>query len=67
MDRLHDYGESSNYAKYRPGYPKALEDRILELVTGRDHHLDVATGTGQVASEMANHFVKVDAIDASAS
>lgn len=57
--------QAGDYSVYRPGYPQALFDFILSLTAGRDIALDVATGNGQVAGVLAEHFKKVRAIDIS--
>ena len=57
--------QASAYAMFRPGYPVELYDFILSLTNERDCALDVATGNGQVAAVLAEHFEKVYAIDIS--
>jgi ubiquinone/menaquinone biosynthesis C-methylase UbiE len=58
--------QADAYKKYRPVYPQALYDYILSFVAERGNALDVATGNGQAATALANHFKKVYAIDSSA-
>lgn len=53
------------YAKYRPAYPKNLYDYLLQLTPGRHTAWDCATGNGQVAVVLAQHFKEVIATDAS--
>jgi ubiquinone/menaquinone biosynthesis C-methylase UbiE len=57
--------QASGYARYRPGYPDALYQYMTELCRYRERALDVATGNGQVACEIAREFRQVDAIDIS--
>jgi ubiquinone/menaquinone biosynthesis C-methylase UbiE len=54
------------YAKYRPAYPKELYDHILSFVNNKDTAWDCATGNGQAAVVLADHFKKVVATDISA-
>lgn len=58
--------QAQSYAKFRPRYPQALYDFILKNVSERNLAWDCATGNGQVATELAPHFTKVIATDASA-
>ncbi|OWY18210.1 class I SAM-dependent methyltransferase [Sphingobacteriales bacterium UPWRP_1] len=57
--------QSDIYAKYRPGYPDALYDFLLQLTPDRLTAWDCATGNGQVAVVLAQHFTTVFATDAS--
>jgi len=57
--------QSAGYSIYRPGYPETLYEFILSHTPGRKFALDVATGNGQVAAVLAEHFEKVFAIDIS--
>ena len=54
--------QASDYAKFRPTYPKELYDIVYEYL-GRDHPrclaVDVATGNGQAACALAECFDKV--------
>ena len=52
--------------QFRPGYPPALYDAILELTPGRGAVLDVGCGTGKLAGPLADRFARVDAVDPSA-
>jgi SAM-dependent methyltransferase len=54
------------YARYRPSYPPELLARLAALAPGRGCCWDVATGTGQAARALAEHFDRVIATDASA-
>ena len=61
----HFSAQSEHYSRYRPAYPREL----IEYVAGRapDRHLavDCATGNGQAAVALAEHFEAVLAVDAS--
>ncbi|MGX7668348.1 class I SAM-dependent methyltransferase [Flavobacterium pedocola] len=54
-----------DYSKFRPNYPEAMLQEILSLVNNKEMALDVATGNGQVAVELAPYFQKVCATDIS--
>src|SRR6187402_2116801 len=58
-------GQAAGYAKYRPGYPEAMIEKILSEVTGRQAAWDCATGNGQAAILLAPHFTRVEATDIS--
>ena len=58
--------QAADYARYRIDYPTALYDWLLPQVTGCERAWDCATGNGQVAAVLADHFVRVDATDLSA-
>jgi ubiquinone/menaquinone biosynthesis C-methylase UbiE len=57
--------QAGAYAAFRPGYPDKMFDFILSQTKGRQRALDVATGNGQVAVQLASFFEMVDAIDMS--
>ncbi|WP_426060262.1 class I SAM-dependent methyltransferase [Hymenobacter sp. B1770] len=57
--------QAADYARYRIDYPAALYDWLLPQVIGRERAWDCATGNGQVAVVLADHFVRVDATDLS--
>ena len=59
--------QSDLYARYRPTYPKELYDHILSFVKEKNTAWDCATGNGQAAVVLADHFKKVIATDISAS
>lgn len=59
-------GNADKYAKYRPGYPDELISYISGLVNQKECALDVATGNGQLAHKLAEHFNTVMATDISA-
>lgn len=56
---------SSDYARYRPQYPKPLFSFLSNLVEDHQIAWDCATGNGQVASELTDYFEQVYASDAS--
>jgi ubiquinone/menaquinone biosynthesis C-methylase UbiE len=59
--------QASAYACFRPTYPTALYDVIHEFAA-LDHRgmaLDVGTGTGQVAAQLAQSFERVIGVDSS--
>ena len=58
--------QSDLYARYRPTYPKAIYDHILSFVKEKSIAWDCATGNGQAAVVLADHFKKVIATDISA-
>ncbi|HWJ92767.1 MAG TPA: class I SAM-dependent methyltransferase [Flavisolibacter sp.] len=58
--------QSAVYAKFRPSYPRELFDHILSFVSERRHAWDCATGNGQAAVVLSDHFEKVEATDISA-
>ena len=57
--------QSDLYARYRPGYPKELYDHILSFVKNKNIAWDCATGNGQAAVVLADHFKEVIATDIS--
>ena len=59
--------QAAQYARYRIAYPPELYAWLLPQVAGRARAWDCATGNGQVAAELAHHFVEVVATDLSAS
>lgn len=52
----HFSAQAADYARYRPDYPPALIDWIAAHAPGRRLALDVATGNGQAAVDLARHF-----------
>nr|WP_293833020.1 class I SAM-dependent methyltransferase [uncultured Arsenicibacter sp.] len=58
-------GHAGLYAQYRIDYPAELYDYLLSFVQGRERAWDSATGNGQVAVVLAEHFGQVDATDIS--
>ncbi|MCA8831176.1 class I SAM-dependent methyltransferase [Hymenobacter pini] len=53
------------YARYRIDYPAELYQWLLPQVSGRAHAWDCATGNGQVAAKLAEHFAQIEATDIS--
>jgi len=58
--------QSDLYARYRPTYPDELYEYILSFVKEKNTAWDCATGNGQAAVVLADHFKKVIATDISA-
>ena len=58
-------GHAADYARYRIDYPAELYDYVLSYVSGRQAAWDCATGNGQVAGALADHFEQVEATDLS--
>lgn len=58
-------GHSKLYAAFRPTYPVELFDFIFTHIQRFDLAWDCATGNGQVAGELSNHFKQVCATDIS--
>lgn len=54
------------YARYRPTYPAELFSFLASLAPATREAWDCATGSGQVAVALADHFESVIATDASA-
>lgn len=65
---FHDHfsQRSEEYAARRPRYPAALYAWLAGQAPGRELALDLATGNGQAAVGLADHFAVVVASDASA-
>jgi len=57
--------QAAEYAIYRPTYPIELYDFLFKLVAHKHAAWDCATGNGQVASILAQHFQHVYATDIS--
>lgn len=57
---------SRGYASHRPSYPAALFDWLAAAAPARELAWDCATGSGQAAVDLARHFKRVIATDASA-
>lgn len=62
----HFSGLASAYARYRPTYPPELAAYLAAAAPSRSLALDLATGNGQAAIDLAGHFDQVLASDASA-
>ncbi|HEX2095074.1 MAG TPA: class I SAM-dependent methyltransferase [Longimicrobiaceae bacterium] len=54
------------YSRFRPTYPPALFAWLAEHAPARNAAWDCATGSGQAALALAEHFARVVATDASA-
>ena len=57
--------DSGNYRKFRPVYPDALFDYLAASAPSSAAAWDCATGSGQAAWKLAQHFSRVVATDAS--
>jgi len=58
--------QAACYSLHRPTYPPELYAAILAKCEGRSLAVDIATGSGQAARALAEHFTKVIAQDGSA-
>lgn len=58
--------QSAAYSGYRPGYPADLFRYLASTAPSLERAWDCATGTGQAAMGLADHFREVVATDASA-
>lgn len=56
---------SSDYARFRPGYPPALFDFLFQNCRAFDTAWDCATGNGQIAAALAARFRRVIGTDIS--
>jgi SAM-dependent methyltransferase len=68
MNRFADHfsGAADEYARYRPVYPSSLFATLARLSPACNLAWDCATGNGQAALGLADHFQHVYASDASA-
>lgn len=57
--------QSDLYARYRPDYPQEMYDFIFKHLNAKETAWDCATGSGQIAKYLSNHFDKVYATDIS--
>jgi SAM-dependent methyltransferase len=62
----HFSSRAGDYLQFRPTYPPTLFDYLASLVSVRETAWDVGCGNGQAAVELARHFSRVIATDASA-
>ncbi|GAB5562001.1 MAG: class I SAM-dependent methyltransferase [Synoicihabitans sp.] len=62
----HFSGFARTYAAYRPTYPDSLFAKLARLAPAQAHAWDCATGTGQAAVSLADHFRMVTATDVGA-
>jgi SAM-dependent methyltransferase len=58
-------GHATDYARFRPGYPTKLFAWLAGVAPGHDLAVDVGAGNGQAASELAQRFAQVIAIEPS--
>ncbi|KAA9338675.1 class I SAM-dependent methyltransferase [Hymenobacter busanensis] len=58
-------GHAAQYAQFRITYPPALYEFLLSITPGREAAWDCGTGNGQVASDLAEYFARVEATDIS--
>lgn len=67
LPQFHDLfsGHAPTYAKFRPTYPAELFKVLADLAPKRKLAWDCATGNGQAAVGLAQHFERVIATDAS--
>ncbi|MDQ1310272.1 MAG: Class SAM-dependent methyltransferase [Pseudomonadota bacterium] len=61
----HFSSQSAAYRRYRPEYPAALIRYVASLAPDRRVAIDCATGNGQAAVALAEHFETVLAVDGS--
>ncbi|HEY6066574.1 MAG TPA: class I SAM-dependent methyltransferase, partial [Thermoanaerobaculia bacterium] len=61
----HFSGVAGAYAEHRPRYPDRLFEWVAGLAPRRELAWDCATGNGQAALGLADHFERVIATDAS--
>jgi 2-polyprenyl-3-methyl-5-hydroxy-6-metoxy-1,4-benzoquinol methylase len=57
--------QAQQYARHRPQYPGALFDYLATLAPAHECAWDCGAGNGQAAVELARHFQRVIATDAS--
>jgi ubiquinone/menaquinone biosynthesis C-methylase UbiE len=57
--------QANVYAQFRPDYPTELYGFTMQNVDNQEIVWDCATGNGQAAKNLANHFTKVFATDLS--
>lgn len=62
-DELRFGHHASMYAQFRPRYPEAVYDTLLDSAAGRAHVVELGAGTGQVASRLTEHFSRVTAVE----
>lgn len=55
----HFSGQADDYARYRPRYPQSLFNWLSTQTPAHEVALDVATGSGQAAADLTNHFTTV--------
>lgn len=57
--------QAADYSRFRPGYPPALVEWLASRAPRRTLAVDCATGNGQAAVALAEHFEQVLAVDGS--
>lgn len=57
--------QADRYARFRPSYPAELFTVLTDLAPGQSLAWDCATGNGQVAVDLAEHFSRVVATEPS--
>jgi|SRR5256885_1127440 SAM-dependent methyltransferase len=62
----HFSGHAADYARFRPNYPPQLFNYLASISPEHELAWDCATGNGQAAVGLADHFARVIATDASA-
>jgi ubiquinone/menaquinone biosynthesis C-methylase UbiE len=67
MEKKDNFSRQADlYAKYRPEYPDELYQFIFSKIKNFDTAWDCATGNGQAAKVLAEHFSHIEATDISA-
>ena len=68
MAEFKDYfsSASDDYKRFRPEYPGALYQYLADIAPGNELAFDIGCGNGQASLELAQHFQRVEASDASA-
>jgi len=61
----HFSGNAEGYSKFRPDYPAQLFSYLASISPARNRAWDCATGSGQAAVKLSDHFREVIATDAS--
>lgn len=61
----HFSGHAADYSRYRPNYPASLFKALAAIAPDLESVWDCATGNGQAAPGLAEHFARVEATDAS--
>lgn len=62
----HFSSQAGDYSRFRPAYPPELIAYVAAVAPNRGLAIDCATGNGQAAVELAEHFADVLAVDGSA-
>lgn len=58
--------QAGDYSRFRPAYPPELIAYVASVAPNRGLAIDCATGNGQAAVDLAEHFDEVLAVDGSA-